>query len=1075
MKIQRNAAFFVGVIAVSFLFSLTAYSEPDSSGGSRQGNYRYLNPFAHKPATEQAHWDYARSLLDKGKTRAGRKQLEIFIKRWPASQDAPRAQKAIGDLYKLQGRNKKAFDAYEKLIQKYYTDVRHYGVILESQLAIAEAEKERIRMPWLFGGYTAPERAVPYLESIIRNAPQWERTPDLQYRIGEAYQNDKDYESAIAAYTTVEYRYPDSAVAEKSAFAKVESLRELVRSTPYSLEIRERAGLAVRLFKLSYPDSEYLAEVEAFGLALLNATARSTYETAEFYERVPQPAQSDAARIYYKKVIEQYGGTEYAALAADRLRVLFPGSVTADGELVRPEITPAAAVIAAAEGSALTPMVQADPNATNQPLPERLSDDPNAIELTADRMEYAGDVLIADGNVAFQQEGASLRARHLTVNQKTGELFASGNVVMLRENTLWEGQELTYNYQTRVGTFGESSIYFEPAYITAEDTERISADEFVMYNARITTCEGNDPLIYAKAKEIRILDEDKASGTLIHAKKVTFYVGKVPVFYTPVWKRHLGYRVFTYTLGYGGKIGAFVKGTASLRPTDWLNTNTHFDYYSSRGIGLGQDFFWELKQEHEVETTNGVETVLTTNGIGHIETYYINDSSPYENTDSPAEESLVDSTRYRVKIGHQYDINDETYFITKINYLSDPYVLEDFFREEFRRNANPENYAVVQHATDEYAAGLRADKRLNDFYTTVDRIPELDFDWYRAQLNDSPYYFESESSLGFLEKLHGDTDRIPRGGGTNNVSTNATFLPKMPDYSSLRLDSYNQVFMPFRVNDFYNIIPRAAYRGTWYSDTAAGSGELRHIIELGTLVSTKSYKTLTEEAGFYGEGLRHIVEPYADYNFRRTSIDPLELYQFDEIDELDDENRIRFGVRNLLQTHAGTNRISNVLDVDVFTSFRLDPQDDEEYFGPLEADLELRLTDRFSLSSDLEFDWYENEFRDFNARARYTTEDMSEYALSYRYRNGTRSLWTPSLRLFPNADWSYILYAQYDSMHREWQERQLIVQRKFDCVSMGVGVEIDEDAETTFWLQFWLNAYPTSSFGMGGGGGAGRR
>jgi len=627
-------------------------------------------------------------------------------------------------------------------------------------------------------------------------------------------------------------------------------------------------------------------------------------------------------------------------------------------------------------------------------------------------MEYLGDLLIADGHVALQQQGTSLRADHVTVNHKTGEVIASGNILMLRDNNLWEGQELVYNYKTKQGTFGASSMYFEPVYITSEETERVSSNEYVMYNARITTCSGDKPIIYAKAKEVRIIDEDKASGRFIKAKHVTFYVKGVPVLYTPRWQRHLGYRIFSFTVGVGGHLGAFIMGQAELHPTDWLRATTHLDYYSTRGVGLGQDFKW-----------------TTTNGTGYIETYYIDDNSPFESAENARERALVDSARYRVKIGHRERINDDAYFITQVNYLSDPFILEDFFDDEFRRNANPENYAVIQQATDAYAASLRVDKRLNDFYTSVDRMPELEFNWYRSQVAESPFYFQSDNSVGFLEMLYEE----------------GTGIPQPTDYSSVRADSYNQVFLPIRINDFFNVIPRAAYRGTWYSDTPGGEAELRNIFELGAWTSFKAYKTLTEKSGYYGDGLRHIFEPYADYLYRHSSVDPGMLHQFDEIDALEGENRIRFGVRNILQTKRGVNHMSNVLDADVFTSYRFKPAMGEREFGPLEADIELRLTEKFTLLTDLEYDWYRGEFNDFNARARYTTDDLSEFAFSYRYLEGTRSLFTPSIRLFPNDDWSYEFYAQYDATLGEWRERKLLVNHKFDCLGMGLGLKVDED------------------------------
>jgi len=829
----------------------------------------------------------------------------------------------------------------------------------------------------------------------------------------------------------------------------------LVRSTPYSLDLREQAKLAVDLYASVYPDSEHGFEVETFGRALYNSFARATYEIGDFYERVPLPPRNDSARIYYEKVIEQYGGTEYAVMAAERLRVFFPGSVAPDGSLVLPKIFPTPEDVLDVEGKALT-------NRPTWRLPERMIDDSDAIEVTADRMEYQGDLLIAEGRVALQKQGASLRADHVTVNHKTGQVIARGNILMLRDDNLWEGQELVYNYKTKQGDFGESSMYFEPIYITAEDSKRISTNELIMYNALITTCEGENPILYVKAKEVRIIEkEHEDGGTLIKAKNVTFYMGKVPIFYTPRWQRHLGYRVFSFVAGHSGRLGAFLMTRAELHPADWLTSNTHLDYYSSRGVGLGQDFTWRIEEEAEGVVINGVVTNgIVTNGFGSIETYYINDSDPLSSARTSVEEQLTDSTRYRVKMDHHHKFDDETYFITKVHYLSDPLVLKDYFPEEYRDSANPENYAVLQRATADYAAGLRVDKRLNDFYTTVDRIPELDFDWYRAQIKESPWYFENDSSAAFLQQLNGDPDATYRGTNTP---------PALSDYDSFRLDTYNRVFRPVRIKEFYNLIPRAAYRGTWYSDTVGGSAELRNVLELGALANFKAYKTLNEKSGFYGDGLRHIFEPYVDYNYRpEPNVTPAELFQFDEIDSIGKENIFRFGMRNFIQTKRGESgtRVANFLDVDLFTSYQLEKDGDEEDFGPLEGDMELSLTDHFNIQSDFEYDWYASEFKDFNARFNLRTEDMSEYGVAYRFVNGDRTLFSPYARLFPEEKWSYEFQLQYDSQNSKWYERQFIVRRRFDCTTLGVGLDIDDENEATLWFQFWLNAFPGVGMGM---------
>ncbi|MFA5688813.1 MAG: LPS assembly protein LptD [Kiritimatiellales bacterium] len=1084
MSLKQDGGFWAGFIAISALLAVTGCStlaRPHTE--TRRGSYIYVNPFSYKPANPAEHLRYAEQLRDAGKLRKATKEFEIIVKRWPDSMEAAAAQRAQADTLHERGKNKKAFKEYEELIAQYYTGIKNYDGVLERQFDIAQHEQERKRMRWLFGGFRAPERAVPFYESILKNAPQWDRAPEVQYRIGQAYQRNEEYEMAVVAYSTVEFRYPRSPYAEKAAYAKVQTYRELVKSVPYSVDIREQAQIAAAMFPGLYPDSGHIAEVTVFADELRDQEARYTYQVAEFYERIPRPARTDSAVLYYQKTVDEFGGTPSAGAAVARLSELHstqhpavrPSAKPADADVMSvesiiadlrtPAVTPVQ-VFSADEGAGVAGgMRAADMRAkrkssataaaglsgpvTAAPLPQRFSNEQGAVEVTADRMEYRGELLIGDGNVAVQQEGASLQADHVTVNPETGEIIAAGNILMLRGNERWEGHELTYNYKTREGSFGNSMMYFEPAYITAGKTERLSTNEFMLHDVVMTTCEGDNPVVYARAKEVYVIDENKPSGAFIKAKHVTFFVGPVPVFYTPVWQRHLGERIFSFAVGASGRMGAYIMSRAELHPADWLKTNTHLDLYSKRGIGAGQDFRW-----------------ATPHGGGGIKTYYISDGDWKDSDDSADERRWKDSDRYRVKIYHNEQIDDETYIAAQLNYLSDPDFLDDFFNDEYRHEVNPENYVVVQRSTERYSLGARFDRRMNDFYTTVERIPHVTYDRYRARVGDTPLYFQSENTIGFYENLNAKTINPPL----------------IPNNRSARFDTYNQLLMPLRFFNFLNITPHTGYRGTWYSETATGKSDshFRHLFEIGALTSFKAYKTLTDQSGFFGTGMRHVFEPYIDYLYRTepglrgTRTRRPDLYHYDEIDELDERNEIRFGARNLLQTKRGDQRIANFFDLDLYTSYRFDPQYDshwqrEEYkFGPLTGDLELNITDNFYIKGNVEYDWHERELSPANIRTVFVTADQSEYSFSYRYRDSDyyplneeefkRSLFEARALLFPNSKWSFDFLVRYDGHHDEWEDRRIVVNHRFNCVTMGVGYRCDEDDEHEFWVQFWLNA-----------------
>ncbi len=196
-------------------------------------------------------------------------------------------------------------------------------------------------------------------------------------------------------------------------------------------------------------------------------------------------------------------------------------------------------------------------------------------------------------------------------------------------------------------------------------------------------------------------------------------------------------------------------------------------------------------------------------------------------------------------------------------------------------------------------------------------------------------------------------------------------------------------------------------------------------------------------------------------------MNPTNFYQFDSIDTLDKQNEVRFGIRDYLQTKRGAKRIANFLDSDVYTTYRFDPATGERSFSNLVADAELSLTDNFFIQSDLEYDWYTHKLSPANARVKYITDDQSEYSFEYRFLDGTRELFTPRAKLFPNEKWSYELSASYDRTYDKWYERKILVTHKFDCIGMGVGLKINEYDETQFWVQFWLLAFPQSPMDTG--------
>lgn len=686
------------------------------------------------------------------------------------------------------------------------------------------------------------------------------------------------------------------------------------------------------------------------------------------------------------------------------------------------------------------------------------------VEVQADELEYESDrrVMTGRGHVLITHGVDTLRADFVTVDTVTQDATARGNVVIEREGKVWRGDEAKYNFKTRTGNFGGFDADVPPFHIKADQSQRTADGMFILKNARITTCEGDRPEFYMKAREARIMKNNR-----FRAKGVMFYFGPVPILYMPYVLKGLGEEKTDIDLvpGYSSRLGAYLLTAYNYRINGAMTAATRLDYYAKRGPAVGQDFNWgDPKLSYR----------------GGFQAYYVNDDSPMEGrSDDEVDElfDLVDSDRYRVKLFDTRTLTDRDYMMTDLNYLSDPVVVEDFFDNEYRNNVQPENRISLGHRGDQYTAGLQFNKRLNDFYDNVDRLPEATLDVPRMKLGETPLYYESENSAAFLNRVYPeDSDN--------------------EDYDAFRVDSSHMLFYPTKQFGFLSLIPRAGVRGTFYSYTYEDAtvtnvvsevdtngvvhvtnlvdtirtdmgSDLRTLGELGFETSFKSFKVLTEEwVGRDDQGLRHIVEPYALYTFvPEPSVTPESLPQFDEIDTLDERNDVRLGVRNKLQTKRRT-RVHDLVDVDVWTTYRFDAEEDEDDFSDLFFDTELRLSDWVMIDFDGSYDPYEGNISTFNTQCGLIFPDESRLSAEYRYADSVRDQLAAELKLFPNLRWSFEAYGRYAIDRSELEEQSYFVTHKTSCIGWGLGFkEIDSDLQV--WAQFWLLALPKSSVNIG--------
>jgi len=668
-------------------------------------------------------------------------------------------------------------------------------------------------------------------------------------------------------------------------------------------------------------------------------------------------------------------------------------------------------------------------------------------------------VIRAKGNVRVSRGAEWVTCDEAEVDTRSQVVKAHGNIELHYGDTIWRGEDATYNFKTGEGDFGEFDLFVPPWHVVAEKSRRVSETEVELENVMLTSCEPDDPEYSVRATRASV-----ESNRVVRARNVRFNLWSVPFFWVPYAKGDArNFAHFEFTPGYRSKMGAFLLTAYNYPLDDVWTTHTHVDLRSKRGIAVGEDIEWEAP--------SGAYS-------GMLKLYYADDREPWRNEQQRAErEALIDEQRYWVRLTDRHNLTDRDYFIANLHYLADPWMLHDFFDDEYQRNVQPENRVTLTHRGDRYTAGLELNTRLNDFYGNVNRLPEAFLDFNRQQVFGTPFYYEGENTATYLERVHPDAEDSPE------------------DYDAFRVDTLHVLSLPFQTMGFLSIVPRAAYRGTYYSKTlesqvvtnvvavtnetgavagvtnqtetllSDGSSVWRNLPELGAEASFKAFGELYRGPVGLEEtdrDLRHVFEPYANYTLRfEPNALPGELWQFDGIDALSDENSLRLGLRNYLQTRrrGGTH---NLIYADTWFDFNLDPGEDEDTFRYFGFRTELRPWSWLAWDFNGLYSNDAGELKELNTQVNVSCPDLFRLGVDYRYRLDAHKQVAGDLHLLPEARWSARVYARMDIEESHLDEHSYFVIRRFDCLGMGVGVRIrpDEDGEGEDDYSVWLRIWP---------------
>ena len=279
---------------------------------------KWVNPKNMAKDNPKAQFEYALSFFNENKFEDALREFKRLIKEYPKSFEASESQYYLGMVEEDRGNLYEAYQAYQKLIDKYPFSERIKDVV-EKEYNIAEKFMSGYKRKALGIDLPVENPAIEIFAKIVENSTYGPLAPKAQYKLGLVLKGAQRYYEAEDAFNKIVSNYPDSEWVEPSKFQIASCRAAVSRSPDYDQGAAGEAKQKFEEFVREHPDAVLSQEAEINITKLNEKEAAANFNTARFYEK--QKAYK-AADIYYSNVVKSYPNSVWAAKSLERLQVL---------------------------------------------------------------------------------------------------------------------------------------------------------------------------------------------------------------------------------------------------------------------------------------------------------------------------------------------------------------------------------------------------------------------------------------------------------------------------------------------------------------------------------------------------------------------------------------------------------------------------------------------------------------------------------------------------------------------------------------------------------------------------------